>query len=389
MAAMLKKLLAFSAAALITVAGFAVAAELRSGHPESYTVQKGDTLWDIAGRFLDKPWLWPEIWQANPQIENPHLIFPGDVISLAYIDGKARLGITKLSPQIRREPADAVKAIPLSDIEAYLDSYWVFQEGEFENLPYVIGVEDGRERVTSGQVAYVRGLGDAASGDRLIVVRPTVRYANHPHVSDGRQQLRRTPWEAGRGVVYQPPAHRWAEYAASDNRFRVLGYEVREVAAAVVTRPGDPATVLLTGEGIEVGEGDLLLPAPQQDYDLSFTPREPASVPAHARILAVSDDASTFSGPGRVVALSVGSEDGIVNGDVFSIWTPGEKVADRIAHPHNAITAKRHQNKVQLPDEFNGHVMVFRTFDHVSYGLVMNGIRPTRLHDKLKAPDHL
>lgn len=389
MAAMLKKLLAFSAAALITVTGFVVAAELRDGHPGTYTVQKGDTLWDIAGRFLDKPWLWPEIWQANPQIENPHLIFPGDVISLVYVDGKARLGITKLSPQIRREPADAVKAIPLSQIEAYLDSYWVLQEGEYEDLPYVLGVEDDRERVTSGQVAYVRGIEGARSGDRYAVVRPTVRYAVHPQAATGEKQNRRTPWNAEQGVAYQPPAHRWAEYAASDNRFEVLGFEVREVASVVVTRGGDPATVLLTGEGIEVRKGDLLMPAPQQDYDLSFMPKEPARVPANARVIAVSDDAYNTAGPGRVIALSVGSEDGVGPGDVFSVWTPGAKVADTIAHRGNKFSAKYPPNKVQMPDEFNGHVMVFRSFDRVSYGLIMNGIRPTRVLDKLKAPDHL
>jgi hypothetical protein len=389
MAAMFKKLLTFSAAALITLTGLVVAAELRRDHPDSYVVQKGDTLWDIAGRFLDKPWQWPEIWQANPQIENPHLIFPGDVISLAYADGRVRAGITKLSPQIRREPADAVTAIPLSDIEAYLTSFWVLQEGEFENLPYVLGVEEGRTRAASGQVVYVRGMGDVATGERFSVVRPTVRYAIHPDPSKGKPRQRQTPWEAGRGVVYQPPSHRWAEFAAMDNGFEVIGFEVREVATGVVTRTGDPATVLLTGEGVEVAKGDLLMRTPEQAYDLSFMPKEPSSVPSHAAILAVSDVAVNTSGPGRVVALSIGSQDGVSPGDVFSIWTPGEEVADHILRPHNKLAAKHSDNMVQMPEEFNGHVMVFRTFGRVSYGLIMNGIRPTRTHDKLRAPDHL
>lgn len=389
MAAMFKKLLTFSAAALLTLTGLVVAAELRRDHPDSYVVQKGDTLWDIAGRFLDKPWQWPEIWQANPQIENPHLIFPGDVISLAYADGRARLGITKLSPQIRREPADAVTAIPLSDIEAYLTSYWVMQEGEFENLPYVLGLEEGRTRAASGQTIYVSGLGDAQSGDRFSVVRPTVRYAVHPHPATGKRQARQTPWEAGRGTVYQAPSHRWAEFAATDQGFEVIGYEAREVASGIVTRAGDPAIVLLTGEGLEVAKGDLLMKSQDQAYDLSFMPKAPTQVPSHARVLAVSDVAVTFSGPGRVVALSVGSEDGISNGDVFSIWTEGEEVPDNVRHARNKLAANYPPNRVALPDEFNGHVMVFRTFGRVSYGLVMDGIRPTRIHDKLKAPDHI
>src|SRR5215207_3638832 len=87
MDAMLKKLLAVSAATLLTLASYVAAVELRADHPDTYTVQRGDTLWDIASRFLGEPWLWPEIWQANPQVENPHLIYPGDVLSLVYIDG--------------------------------------------------------------------------------------------------------------------------------------------------------------------------------------------------------------------------------------------------------------------------------------------------------------
>jgi len=388
MAAMFKKILTFSAAALLTVTGLVVAAELRRDHPDSYVVQKGDTLWGIAGRFLDKPWQWPEIWQANPQIENPHLIFPGDVISLAYVDGRLRAGITKLSPQIRREPADAVQTIPLSDVEAYLTSYRVLQKGEFENLPYVLGLEEGRTRAASGQTVYVRGLGGAAAGERFSVVRPTVRYAVHPHPATGKRQARTTPWEAGRGTVYEPPSHRWAEFAAIDQGFEVVGYEVRDVATGVVTRAGDPAIVLLTGEGYEVAKSDLLMPMPEQAYDLAFMPKAPNRVPDHARILAVSDGLR-ISGPGRVVALSVGSENGISNGDVFSIWSPGEEVSDRVKHARNKLAADYPGNRVALPDEFNGHVMIFRTFGRVSYGLVMDGIRPARVGDKLKAPDHI
>src|SRR5687768_18178994 len=104
---MFKRLLAVSAAMLLTFAGAVIAQELRAGHPTTYVVQKGDTLWDIAGRFLGKPWLWPEIWQANPQVENPHLIYPGDVLSLVYLDGQPTL--VKKSPAIRRSDDDAIK----------------------------------------------------------------------------------------------------------------------------------------------------------------------------------------------------------------------------------------------------------------------------------------
>ena len=106
---MLKRLLAVAAAMLLTFAGAVVSAELRAGHPTTYVVQKGDTLWDIAGKFLGQPWLWPEIWQANPQVENPHRIYPGDTLSLVYVDGEPRITSTGMQPQV----GDAINTIPL------------------------------------------------------------------------------------------------------------------------------------------------------------------------------------------------------------------------------------------------------------------------------------
>src|SRR5918993_4326109 len=112
MATMFKQFRTVVAVALLTVATYATAVEMRGDHPDTYVVKRGDTLWDIAGKFLKRPWLWPEIWQANPQIKNPHLIYPGDVISLAYLDRVA------LQPGPRQEAP--IGAIPLSDIEPFL-----------------------------------------------------------------------------------------------------------------------------------------------------------------------------------------------------------------------------------------------------------------------------
>src|SRR5688572_13685713 len=167
MAAMFKRLRTVLAVACLTVATYAAAVEVNGEHPDTYVVKKGDTLWDIAGRFLKRPWLWPEIWQANPQIQNPHLIYPGDVISLAYLD---RVATVEPGP---REDAAPINAIALSDIEAFLKDLRVVDG--FEHLPYVVGLEEDRLRAAEGQVAYVRHLA-ANPGDRFTVVRPTVRY---------------------------------------------------------------------------------------------------------------------------------------------------------------------------------------------------------------------
>src|SRR6476469_6729913 len=127
-------ILKIAAVALLTIATCSAAVEMRGDHPDTYVVQRGDTLWDIAGRFLKRPWLWPEIWQANPQINNPHLIYPGDVISLAYLDRVA------VQPGPRNAPA--INAVPLAQVEPFLKNMRVVNQ--FDQMPYVVGLEDDR-----------------------------------------------------------------------------------------------------------------------------------------------------------------------------------------------------------------------------------------------------
>src|SRR5512141_1867500 len=156
------------AVALLTVATYSAAVEMRGDHPDTYVVQRGDTLWDIAGRFLKRPWLWPEIWQANPQIRNPHLIYPGDVLSLAYLDRMA----VQPGPRV----GSPINAIPLADVEPFLKNLRVVDQ--FDQMPYVVGLEDDRLRASEGQVAYVRGIAGAPTGQRYAVLRPTQRFTH-------------------------------------------------------------------------------------------------------------------------------------------------------------------------------------------------------------------
>jgi hypothetical protein len=372
---MLKKLLTVVAAAALTFGGWVMAVELRADHPDTYVVKKGDTLWDIAARFLNEPWLWPEIWQANPQIANPHLIYPGDVISLAYLSGgQPSLGISKRSPQVRREQIEPVQAVPLSEIEGFLTRTRVLDDGAQDELPYVVGLEEGRLRSASGQLVYLRG-GDFSRGDKVAFVRPSVRFAVHPQPATSFPRLKRDPWNARDGLNSQTSG------------IEVLGWEVIEVARGVVTRSGDPSSALISAEGMEVRAGDLVLPAEDMPFDLSFMPHPPKAMPEHLRILAVTDRA-VYAGPRDVVAISAGARDGIDNGTVFAIYHPGETIKDDVRHG-NRLAASLPKNQVQMPDDFVGHVMVFRTFDKVSYGLIMDGIRSARLEDELRAPGQL
>lgn len=364
----------------MTVGSYAIATEMRGDHPSTYTVVKGDTLWDIAGRFLRKPWQWPEIWQANPQIKNPHLIYPGDVISLAYLDGQPRISQSGGEPKIR--VGEPVGAVPLAQVQAFLKQIEV-RGDEITDLPYVIGLEDDRLLGSAGQTVTVRGL-SAQPGDMVRIVRPTARYVRvDPKRGSQRDGVTSMDFR-GRADHYDGETF-WAEAWESNDAYgKKLGYEVMTQALAEVTQVrGDISVLVLRDEQRDVRAGDRVVGYEEQPYDNSFFPHPPANAPQGARVLAVADGLYA-AGTRSVVALAVGRNQGVDNGTTFSVWTPGMRVPDRVKHS-NLIAAKNDQ--VTLPDEFVGNVMVFRTFDNVSYGLLMDGIKPVRVNDLLKHPD--
>lgn len=382
MAAMFKRLRTVLAVACLTVATYAAAVESTGEHPDTYVVKKGDTLWDIAGRFLKHPWLWPEIWQANPQIQNPHLIYPGDVVSLAYLDRVA------VQPGPRTEAP--LTGVPLSEIEPFLKNLRAVDA--FEHLPYVVALEDDRMRGSSGQVAYIKGLDGVAPGTRLTVVRPTIEY-----VRVDRTQccdiFQNHDLDFRGARIFADYEKWWTAALVPDNGSERLGYELAKITTGSVTRTagsgGEAATFLVDDEGREVRPGDRLIPVEAQPYDLQFFPHAPQQQFEYGRaqIIAVADQL-LYGGPRDVVVLSVGARDGIDNGTVFSIWRQGSNIADRVEYGHNrSEDLFGDAAKVRLPDEYAGHVMVFRTFDKVSYGLVMDSIKPTRVGFELKHPD--
>ena len=370
---MFKSLRTVAAVAMLTVATYAAAVESRGSHPDTYVVVRGDTLWDIAGRFLGKPWLWPEIWQANPQVANPHLIFPGDVLSLAYLDRVA------VQPGPREEAP--IGAIPLADVESFLKNLRVTDS--FEHLPYVVAFEDSRLRGSFGQAAYVSGLDGAQVGQRYAVLRPTVRFA----------QPRPTLDLEANGSAPSLPGNLWRDYVPPTSRNEALGFELAQVNVGTLTAVPNGstqvATLRLEDSGREVRAGDRVVPVEAQPYDLQFFPHPPAALPAEVSVLAVAD-AFTTAGPRDVVALSAGRVDGIDNGTVVSLWRPGR-------HVNNEVTGRKTSrmndqftggsSTVGVPEEYAAHAMVFRTFDRVSYALVMDGVKPVRVGYGARHPD--
>ncbi|MDF4003573.1 LysM peptidoglycan-binding domain-containing protein [Luteibacter sp. PPL552] len=385
---MIKKFVMLLGGMFFTVAVYAAASQLRPDHPDTYTVRKGDTLWAISARFLAKPWLWPEIWQANPQVRNPHLIYPGDVLNLS-LDGTGtpRIG---LEPRVRAE-GEPVTAIPLGELRTFLKEMRVMDADAVEQSPYVVGFEESRLRATPGTKVYARDLDTAQPGQRWAIVRPTHRFRDHQGAQGSVDRLTRP----GQGsfvadgldddVTMNPSP--WREdttHDTHDGKGLDRGVEVTVIGTAeVLATNGDVSSLVLVDSTREVRKGDRLMPVDDKPYDPYYYPHAPKTVPADARVIAFTD-AMNSVGAHQVVAISAGSKDGVDNGTTFTVMAQGDRIADDVSG--NSLIRDLGR-KVQLPDEYAGHVMVFRTFDRVSYALVMDSLRPFHRGDRLVAPE--
>jgi hypothetical protein len=340
-------------------------------------VRRGDTLWDISAKFLSKPWLWPEIWQANPQVRNPHLIYPGDVLNLSFINGP-RL---KLEPSVHRE-REAVPAIPLDQLRMFLKDMRVMDSNAVSSAPYVVGLEEARLRGAVGQNLYVRGL-KSAPGQRWAIVRPShvFRGFEQDDGNEAENEIVGHTLDSDAAMVRSP----WSEDFRDDGHYgrgEDLGVEVSVIGTAETLREGDPSTLLLLDSTQEIRTGDRVMPLDDAPYDPYYYPHAPSSVPRNARVIAFAD-AMDAAGSRQVVALSIGAKDGVDNGQTFALFQPGETIHDDVA---SSSWNRGAGERVTLPEEFVGHVMVFRTFDRVSYGLVMDGLRPVHRGDRLAVP---
>ena len=333
--------------------------ELAPNAPDSHTVKRGDTLWDISKLFLKSPWRWPELWGMNlDQIRNPHLIYPGQVLVLEKSGGRARLrlaqggpdGTVKLSPRVRSEALGdgGVPAVPMHLIGPFLNEGVVFSANELERAPRVVAAPEGRVMMGRGDKAYV--LGDLGG------------------LRDWRVFRQATP--------LRDPTTK-----------EILGYEARFLGSAEYTREGGstatadgksslavPATFELLSVKEEVGIGDRLAPVPQRDFS-NFAPHAPAK-PISGQIISVYGE-SLIAGQNQVVSINRGAADGVERGHVLAVLRDGPLVTDR-------TTEKPTQ--IKLPDERHGLLFVFRVFDRVSYGLVLQVQQPVSAGDRFTQP---
>ena len=401
---MLKKLHLLLIVVLFTMTTVQAQIELNPAHPDTYTVQRGDTLWDISARFLKSPWVWPEVWHANPQIENPHLIYPGDVVSLVYLDGQPKLQVdrgrrtVKMSPKGRTISHDkAITTIPLKDIEPFLRKLRILTEEQVTEAPYVVSIGEGHLKGTEPNLLYVRNL-QARQGDVFAVVRPTVMYRDIP-VS--------YPWETSPYKDRKTQSVEWEKTSTSTGRavasrfwkkyinrtywesVNILGYEVADIATAEVSRTGtgDITTMRVESNIIEIDKGDLIIPINDVNFNAYFQPKAATINDNNIRIIALNNGMFR-SGKGQIVAISRGSADGVSVGDVFDVNRPEKIIRDEVMHPKNDLKTFLRPSKanVTLPEEFLANIMVFQTFEHISYALIVEGNRPVQLFDFARAP---
>ncbi len=399
-------------AALFLLACWAVAAQenqasnnggvqLNPTHPDIYVVQKGDTLWDISARFLKSPWLWPEIWHANPDIENPHLIYPGDRISLVYVGGKPQLRLerghrtVKLSPQKRIIDHDqAVTAIPLEAVRPFLEDLHILSDEQRKNSPYVVSISEGRVMGAPPYTIYVRNL-KAHPGQTVTVARPTLTYyevpLHYPWETSSKRAVRSKEWSLESPYTLDAVLGRfWKNYIDRTywDSVTILGHEVANIASGTVIRVSeDVATVRIDTSIQEVRNGDLVLPERQEQYNPFFFPKPGQVNDNNVRIVALNN-ALFRAGKWQVVAISRGSRDGVEIGDVFQVNRPERMVRDEVMHPKGELSTllKPKKAMIKLPEEYVGHIMVFKTTPRISYAIITEGKRPIKLFDYVRNP---
>lgn len=371
-------------------AAVAIAAEpipLASNAPERYTVVKGDTLWGIAGKFLQDPWRWPEIWRLNKeQIKNPHWIYPGDIVFLDYVDGQPRLrlgknltgsgGNLKLSPEAHIELIDkAIPSIPANAIEAFISRPLVVEAGELNDAPRVIGTDESRVVMGNGDEIFALGVTEnhpkwyiyrlgaplknpqppeSESLTDQEVLAPVLRYLRTPVYED---EVEAAPGEAG-----GKPGD-------------VLGYEVVYLGTAQLKELDKVSTLEILSAKEEILKGDLLIPAEEPTLN-SYMPHA-VDHEVSGQVVSVHGGVNV-GGKFSIVALNLGERVGIEPGHVLGIYTKRTTVYEDKDSGRNKT--------VDLPEKRNGLVFIFRVFNRISYGLVMEAVRPTVTGDSIRNP---
>ena len=322
------------------------AVTVRDDAPARYVVQRGDTLWDIANRFLAHPWDWKTLWHSNPHVSNPNRLYPGAILQLhtyknnPYLDVLSN-GTIKLSPYMRPMPMDdPIPPIPLADIKPFFDASLVLDKDSLSTAPYIVAFKTEHLLGSQGDDVYVKNLCPPVSPQGT-----AISYA-----------------------IYRP----CGMYTEPKTK-ETLGYKAILIGYAELVSGGDPATILLTNITRGVRLADRVMPNNYPAFDLFFEPKTSAQT-INGSIIDLPGDYSQGAA-GLVVAIDRGKNAGLEAGDVLAVYREGKYAPD-----------PKCPNCVKLPDERIGEVMIFRTFSRTSFALVMRSIRAVKISDKVTNP---
>lgn len=350
---------------------------LKPDAPDRYTVERGDTLWGIAGRYLDKPWDWPRLWNLNrQQVRNPHRIFPGDVLVLDRATGRLRVETVAVRPRVRTEEiTDAVSTIPPGVIEPFISRPMMISENELDNAPKIMATEESRVVVGAGNIAYVKGL-PKGKGDSWHIYR--------------------------RGDKLVDP-----------DSGTTLGYLGLYLGEARVRHFGEISRIEIIKSTQEIYTGDSLVAVTQEPPVFNYVPRAPSGK-VQGRVMSLNDNLYE-TGRFSVVGLSKGAKDGLEVGHVLALYRSPttsryalrtsamlgrtgptgndgrrtyyeEPLNVRNTPVFSAQTKLNESDLAKLPEERYGLVMVFRTFDRAAFGLVMQSKLPVAVDDIVTTP---
>ena len=355
---------------------------IKADYPQKYTVKRGDTLWGIASKFLKDPWYWPEIWQRNPQVENPHLIYPGDILTLIYVDGipqiqvsrpitqtvvsettggkettvvrtetmdttRSGLKVVKLSPGIRRTSREEqIPSIPSDVIQQFLARPRVVTLDVIDKAPYIVASDEAHLILGTNNRVYIRGEVDKES----------VRYSIYHRGNELRDPI------------------------SND----ILGYEIIYSGEVRIDVYGNPATATITEGTREILIGDFLLGTDSSEITHLYHPRVP-SQEINAQIISLFD---AISGVGsyQIVVINQGQDDGMEVGHILATYYRGGEARDKFMARKTLSRGQEKNLKITLPDERSGLMMLFRVFDKVSYGLILEATRTIRKYDVVMKP---
>jgi LysM repeat protein len=328
-------------------------------YPQTYIVQEGDTLWDISSVFLRDPWFWPEIWFKNPQVENPHLIYPGDTLAIVYVGGERKiqllargeqgsvlaqteggLKVLKVNPRVRTQSIDAtIPSIPIESIRHLLARPMIIDEDTLNDSAYVLSSLDNHLVNSINDKLYVRKLDTTKGIGRYHIYRPN-------------------------RSLFDPITN------------ELLGYEAIYVGESRLLLRGDPASVRVTSSVREILRNDRVMPMDNSSFERDFFPKPPSSY-VSGEIVALVDSISK-SGAFQTIAINLGNRDGVSSGNILRIRRNGDVIPDK--------TEKDPQFTVKLPDEQIGMAMIIRSFEKLSYALIMEADMPISIQDYVESP---